>query len=96
MVLLHDVGQVEACFGLFGDGVNLNTSQVHGLRQTYHRLENYFRCIRTYSLVMWLKWKLVLVYLEIVLISAQVRCKVYVERTIGSEIILDAHDGTPR
>ena len=52
--------------------------------------------MQTYSLLMWVKWKLVLVYLEIVLISAQVRCKVYVERTIGSEIILDTFDGTPR
>jgi hypothetical protein len=23
MVLLGDVGQVQACFGLFGDGINL-------------------------------------------------------------------------
>ena len=96
MVLLGDEGQVEARFSIFVDSFNIDPRLVHGLRQTYHRLENYFRRIRTYSLVMWLKWKLVLVYLAIVLISAQVRCKVYVERTIGSEIILDAHDGTPR
>ena len=44
----------------------------------------------------WVKWKLVLVCLEIVLISAQDRCTVCDERTIGSEIILDTHDGTPR
>ena len=43
-----------------------------------------------------LKWKLVLVHLEIVLIFTQDRCTVCVERTIGSEIILDAPDGTPR
>ena len=43
-----------------------------------------------------LKWKLVLVRLEIVLILMQDRCTVWVERTIGSKIILDAHDGTPR
>jgi hypothetical protein len=36
------------------------------------------------------------VYLEIVLILAQGRCTVCVERTIGSEIILDAPDETPR
>jgi hypothetical protein len=41
-----------------------------------------------------LKWKLVLVRLEIVLIL--MRCAVCAERTIGSEIILDAPDGTPR
>ena len=47
-------------------------------------------------MVMWVKWKLVLVFLTIVLISVQARCKVCVECTIGSEIILDAPDGTPR
>jgi hypothetical protein len=36
------------------------------------------------------------VCLEIVLILTQDRCTVYVERTIGSDIILDALDGTPR
>jgi hypothetical protein len=39
---------------------------------------------------------LVLVYLEIVLILMQDSCTVCAERTIGSEIILDAPDGTPR
>ena len=39
---------------------------------------------------------LVSVNLEIVLILTQDRCTVCAERTIGSEIILDAHDGTPR
>ena len=38
-------------------------------------------------------WKLVLVRLEIVLILTQDRCMVCAERTIGSEIILDAPDG---
>ena len=33
---------------------------------------------------------------DIVLILTQVRCTVCVERIIGSEIILDAPDGTPR
>ena len=37
-----------------------------------------------------LKWKLVSVRLEIVLILTQDRCMVCAERTIGSEIILDA------
>ena len=39
---------------------------------------------------------LVLVCLDIVLILTQDRCVVCTERTIGSEIILDAPDGTPR
>ena len=34
--------------------------------------------------------------LNIELILTQVRCTVCVERTIGSEAILDAPDGTPR
>jgi hypothetical protein len=41
-------------------------------------------------------WNLVSVYLEIVLVSVQNRCTVCAEYTIGSGIILDAHDGTTR
>ena len=43
-----------------------------------------------------LNWKLVSVRLEIVLIFTQDRYTVCAERTIESEIILDAPDGTPR
>jgi hypothetical protein len=50
------------------------------LRQTYHRL----------------KWKLVLVRLEIVLILMQDRCIVYAKCVIGSKIILDSPNETPR
>jgi hypothetical protein len=57
------------------------------LRQTYHRLSNHFVLILTR-----LKWKLVLVHLEIVLIFTQDRCTVYAEYTIVSAIILDAPD----
>jgi hypothetical protein len=41
-------------------------------------------------------WNLVLVRLEIVLVSVQDKCTVSTEHTIGTEIILDALDGTPR
>ena len=41
-----------------------------------------------------LKWKLDLVYLEIVLNFTQDKCTVCAERTIGSTIVLDAPDGT--
>ena len=41
-----------------------------------------------------LNWKLVSARLEIVLILTQDRCTVRAERTIGSEIVLDAPDGT--
>ena len=39
---------------------------------------------------------LVSVYLEIVLVSTQDRSTICTERTIGSEISLDAPDGTSR
>ena len=41
-------------------------------------------------------WNLVLIRLEIVLVLVLDMCMVCVERTIGSEIVLDAPDGTPR
>jgi hypothetical protein len=44
----------------------------------------------------WVMWNLILVRLEIVLLSAQYRCTVCAERTIGSEIVLDAADDSPR
>jgi len=34
--------------------------------------------------------------LEVVLILTQDRCTVYIERTIGSEVVLDTPDGTSR
>jgi hypothetical protein len=40
MELLGDEAQVEARFGPFGDGANLD--KVHGLRRAYHRLVNQF------------------------------------------------------
>jgi hypothetical protein len=39
---------------------------------------------------------LVSFHLDIVLILTQDRCMVCAKRTMGSEIILDAPDGTPR
>jgi hypothetical protein len=39
---------------------------------------------------------LVLVRLEIVLVLVQDRCMVCAERTVGSKIILDSPNGTPR
>jgi hypothetical protein len=43
-----------------------------------------------------LKWKLILVRLEIVLILMQNSYTVCTEYTISSEIVLDAADGTSR
>ena len=66
------------------------------MHQTYHRLRNDFRHTQSYFKVMRLKWKLDLVYLEIVLVLTQDKCTVCAQRTIGSKIVLDAPDGTPR
>jgi hypothetical protein len=85
---------VDARFGLFGDRANLDARLVHGLRRTYHRLGNHFGHARWYSYVTWLKWMLVLVCLDIVLTLTQDRCTVCAERSIGSEIVLDAPDGS--
>jgi hypothetical protein len=41
-------------------------------------------------------WKLVSIRLDILLILTQDTCTVCAKQTIGSEIILDAPDGTPR
>jgi hypothetical protein len=49
MVLLYDEAQVDARFGPFGDSANLDVRWVHGLRQTYHRLEYRFGHTRWYS-----------------------------------------------
>jgi hypothetical protein len=66
------------------------------LHQTYHRLRNCFGCTGSYSWVTRLKWKLVSVHLETVLVSVQDRSVVCAKYTMASEIILDALDGTPR
>jgi hypothetical protein len=66
------------------------------LRHTYHRIRNYFRCTGWYSSVTRLKWKLVSVRLETVLVSVQEWCMVCTQYTIALEIVLDAPDASPR
>jgi hypothetical protein len=44
----------------------------------------------------WVMWNFVLASLEIVLVSVQYKCTVCTQRTIGSQIIFDARNGTPR
>jgi hypothetical protein len=73
MVLLGDEAQMEACFGPFGDSVSFNARKVHGLHQMYHSLRNCFGRTGWYSKVTRLKWKLLSVRLEIVLILTQDR-----------------------
>ena len=64
--------------------------------ETYHRFRNRFGRTRWNSLVTWVMWNLTYFSLEIVLVSVQDWCTVSAKRTIDSEIILDAPDGTPR
>jgi hypothetical protein len=94
--LVGDVGHVESCFGLFGHSVSFDARGVHGLHQMYHGLTNHFGRTGWNSLVTRLKWKLVSVHLEIVLILIRDRCTVCAEHIIGLEIILDAPNGTTR
>jgi hypothetical protein len=44
LVILGDEAQLEAHFGPFRNSANLDTRSVHSLRQTYHKLRNYFGC----------------------------------------------------
>jgi hypothetical protein len=69
---------------------------VHGLHRTYHRLGNYFGRTQWPFYVTWVKWKLVSIHLETVLILTQDMYRVCTECAIGSEIILGTPDGTPR
>jgi hypothetical protein len=96
MELFGDMGHGESCFGLFGDGVSIGARRGHGLCQTYPRLGNRFGQSRWNSLVMWLLGSLVSVHPMMVSVSEQERCTVCAKRTIGSKIILDALNGTPR
>jgi hypothetical protein len=74
---------MEARFGPFGDSVYLVARFVHGLHQTCNRLINRFWRTRWNSLVMWVKWKLASVRLEMVLFSAQDSCMVCAECNTG-------------
>jgi hypothetical protein len=89
------MGHVESCFSPFGDSVSVSAIQVHGLHRTYHRHRNRFGHTRWDSLVTRHKWKLGSVRLEIVLLLMHDWCTVCVKCTIGSEIVLEAPDGTP-
>jgi hypothetical protein len=88
--------QVEARFSLFKDSANLDARSVHGLHRMRHRRRNSFGRTRCNSYVTWVLWNLVLLRLETVLVSMHDRCRVCAKQTIGSKIVLDAPDGTPR
>jgi hypothetical protein len=96
MERLGDVGHVESCFGPFGHSVSVVARKVHGLHQPYQRIRNHFGRTRWYTKVTRLKWMLVSFCLEILLILTHDRCTICADPTTGSDIILDAPEGTPR
>jgi hypothetical protein len=59
-------------------------------------VRNHFGRTPWYSLVMRLKWKLVLVRSEIVTILMQDMCIDCAEHTTGSKISMETPNGTPR
>jgi hypothetical protein len=69
MLLLGDEAHVDARLGLVGDSANLDIRQLHGLRQTYHRLKNHFGCTRWISSVTLVMWNLVSIHFETVFVS---------------------------
>jgi hypothetical protein len=93
--LVSDMARVEFRFSPFGDSASVSARQVHGLHQTYHRHRNCFGRTRWDSLVIRLMGKLGSVCLEIVLFLMHDWCTVCVKRTVHSEIVLEAPDGTP-
>jgi hypothetical protein len=95
MELISGVGHVEFHFSPIGENVNVSAREVHGLHRTYHRHRNLFGRTRWDSSVMRLKWKLGSVRLETVLLLMHDWCTVCVKCTVGFEIVLEAHDGTP-
>ena len=86
MVLLGDEAQLEASFGPFGDSM---FSAPDGARKSFWTHPMVLLCdvghMESHS-----------VRLEMVLVLVQDWSTVCAERTIGSEIILDISDGTPR
>jgi hypothetical protein len=75
---------MEARFGPFGDSANLDARWVHGLYRMYHRLENCFGCTLGFG------------PFGGGVSVVQDRCTVCAKHAIGSGIILDEIDGTPR
>ena len=80
---------MESRFCLLRNSVSFGARYVHGLHLMEHSLRNHVG-----TSVKRLKWKLGLIYLEIVLILMQDICTVCMERTICLEINLDTPDRT--
>ena len=89
------MGHVESRFDPFGDGVSVGARLVHSLRQTYHGSE----IILVHQMVLLGDEAQVEARFGPLGDSASLdtdRCTVCAKRTIGSLIILDAPDRTPR
>ena len=89
------MGHVEFRFNPFGDGVSVGARLVHDLGQTYHNSE----IILAHQMVLLGDEAQVEAHFGPLGDSAKLdadRCTVCAKRTIGSLIILDAPNGTPR
>jgi len=91
MVLLGVMSLVEARVGPFGGSVSLAQDRCVVCDECTSGMEIALGTPEWYSKVMYVKWKLVSVRFEIVLVLAQDRCTVCADCTSGKEIAL----GTP-
>jgi hypothetical protein len=95
MVLLGDEAQVEARFDPFGDSTNLDSRLVHGLHQMYQSQ----KLLWTYPMVLLGDEAQVEACFGPFGDSANLDATYVLslrQTTIGSEVVLDAPDGTPR
>ena len=91
MVLLGVMSLVEARVGPFGGSVSLAQDRCMVCDECTLGMEIALGTPEWYSKVMYVKWKLILVHFEIILVSAKDRCTVCAECTSGMEIAF----GTP-
>ena len=96
MVLLGVMSLVEARVGPFGGSVSLAQDRCMVCDECTSGMEIALGTPEWYSKVMYVKWKLVLVCFEIVLVLAQDRYTVCAKYSSGTEIILGTPDHTPR
>jgi hypothetical protein len=90
------MGQMEACFGPFGDSVNLDARLVHGFAPNMQYTRKSFWAHMMELLGDGGQMELISVCLQTVLISVQGRCTICAEYTTGIEILLATPDGPPR
>jgi hypothetical protein len=86
----------EAHFGLFGDSANLDIDSCMVLPNIPYAQKIFLDAPNGTPRFTRLNWKLILVCLVIVLNLTRDRWTVCTERTLGSKIVLDTQDRTPR